>query len=101
LLSEAIEGDAPAFFKCIEFFDVMKGRHSLDWSPGLRKRLGLGPAQSDEELALADEGGEFSEFVPASVWDKALCVTDESGVPVVVEILKGVEEKWRRERAVT
>jgi hypothetical protein len=96
LLSDAAEGDAPAFFKCIEFFDTMKGRHSLDWSPGLRRRLGLGAAESDEELALADEGGEFSEFVRASVWDKALCTTDENGVPVVVEMLRGVEDKWRR-----
>jgi hypothetical protein len=98
LLDEAMQGEAPSFFKCVEFFDVMKGRHSLDWSPGLRGRLGLGEALTDEELAQADEGGELSEFVESAVWNKALVATDESGVPVVVAILKKVEENWRNRR---
>jgi hypothetical protein len=58
----------------------------------------LGEEKSDEELAQADEDGEFSEFVESSVWNKALVATDEDGVPVVVGILKKVEENWRNRR---
>lgn len=76
----------------------MKGRHSLDWSPGLRGRLGLGEQKTDEELAQADEGGEFSEFVPSAVWNKALVATDEDGAPLAVAILKKAEENWRNTR---
>jgi hypothetical protein len=98
LLEDAVQGEAVSFFRCIEFFDVMKGRHSLDWSPGLRSRLGLGAEKSDEELAQADEGGEFSEFVDAAVWNRALVATDENGVPVVITILQNIEENWRNRR---
>jgi hypothetical protein len=99
LLEEAVQGEAVSFFRCIEFFDVMKGRHSLDWSPGLRNRLGLGERKTDEELAQEDEGGELVEFVDGRVWNRALTTYDENGVPVAVGILREIEEKWRKRRS--
>jgi hypothetical protein len=99
LLDDAEQGETGAFFRCIEFFDVMKGRHSLDWSPGLRNRLGLGERKTDEELAQEDEGGELVEFVDGRVWNRALTTYDENGVPVAVGILREIEEKWRKRRS--
>lgn len=92
LLEDASDGEAEAFFRCIEFFDTMKGRHSLDWSPGLRDRLGLRAEKSDEELAQEDEDGDHVCWVEKAVWDRALHQVDEDGVPCVVGIMRNAEE---------
>lgn len=96
MLEDAANGDADSFFRCIEFFDTMRGRHSLDWSPGLRSRLGLGVEKSDEDVALEDEDGLHVGWVDRDVWNRALYTTDESGVPLVAEILRIAEENLRK-----
>lgn len=98
LLPDARNGEVESFARCLEFLDTMRGRHSLDWSPGLRGRLGLGAEKSDEELALEDEGGELCELVERSVWNAALLKRNESGVPVVTEILRSAEDRVRNGR---
>lgn len=98
LVSEARNGEVEAFGRSLEYLDTMRGRHSLDWSPGLRGRLGLEVEKSDEELAQDDEGGEVVELVERAVWDSALWRRDENGVPVVTEILRRAEERVRTGR---
>jgi hypothetical protein len=98
LLPDARNGEVAAFARCLEFLDTMRGRHSLDWSPGLRARLGLGADKSDEELALEDEDGDACEWVERSVWNSALYRRNESGVPLVTEILRSAEGRVRNGR---
>jgi hypothetical protein len=98
LLPDARNGEVESFARCLEFLDTMRGRHSLDWSPGLRSRLGLDAERSDEDLALEDEGGELCELVERSVWNAALLQRNESGVPVVTEILRSAEDRVRNGR---
>lgn len=98
LLSDARSGEVEAFSRCLEFLDTMRGRHSLDWSPGLRKRLGLTAEKSDEELAQEDQGGELVERLDRAVWNAALWRRDENGVPLVAEILRAAEERVRKGR---
>lgn len=43
-----------AVARFIEYANTMKGRHAMDWSPGLRDVLGLGEEKSDEEVANDD-----------------------------------------------
>ena len=43
-----------AVARFIEYANTMKGRHAMDWSPGLRDLLGLGEEKSDEEVANDD-----------------------------------------------
>ncbi len=38
-----------------EYARVMKGRHQLTWTPGMREALGMGPAKGDEELSEEEE----------------------------------------------
>ncbi len=49
------EGDAAARDRFREYAAVFKGRHQLEWSKGLRERLGLGAEATDEELAARQE----------------------------------------------
>lgn len=98
LLPDARNGEVEAFGRCLEYLDRMRGRHSLDWSPGLRSRLGLAVDKTDEELAEEEVGGDLVELVDRAVWNSALWRRDESGVPLVTEILRNAEERVRNGR---
>ncbi len=55
--------------KFSEYATATKGRHALHWSPGLRARLGLGLAKTDEQIAQGIEQGagtlgSIDEFWP-------------------------------------
>lgn len=98
VLGDAVAGEASAFSSVMEYLDTMKGRHSLDWSPRLRKRLGLGEAKTDEELALEDVDGEHVAYIEAVVWREAVRVRDEDGVPLVWQLMNEAEAAWRKEK---
>lgn len=55
LLRFAGEGDEKAAALFQEYARVFKGRHQLDWTPGLREKLGVGQEKSDEEVAAEHE----------------------------------------------
>jgi len=52
-----------------EYADALKGCAQLDWSPGLRRLIGLRPERSDEKLA-EDRDGEAVKLgvLPIQVW---------------------------------
>lgn len=78
LLESALAGndnDAIRWFEnhFIEYAAVMKGRHQLQWSPGLRDLFGLDAEKNDEELANQnDEMDSFFSHMPDDVWSKIL-----------------------------
>lgn len=54
----------------IEYADTMKGRQSLAWSKGLRKRLQMTDAKTDEELAEDNEkAGTDLLYIEAAAWN--------------------------------
>lgn len=55
LLSDFLGGDGKAGELFKEYSKCFKGKKQLVWSRGLRGRLGLGPAASDQELAEREE----------------------------------------------
>ena len=57
LLDVVDVGRDRAVARFIEFANTMRGRHAMDWSPGLRELLGLGDFKSDEEIASEDDDG--------------------------------------------
>lgn len=59
LLSKARQGDAGASALWQEYALGMSGRHHLQWSRGLRSRLGIGEQVSDAELAQDDSAAPF------------------------------------------
>jgi hypothetical protein len=89
---EGVERDrAVALF--IEYANVMRGRHSIDWSPGLRDLLGIGADKTDEEIAAEDdEVGEIVDCVELKEWNR-LVVAGR-----VQEHLEWCEQRWRSER---
>lgn len=52
-----LEGDAVAGALFTEYAAAMRGRHQLQWSRGLRERLGLGAVLPDD-AAAAEVGGD-------------------------------------------
>jgi hypothetical protein len=94
LLDEYAKGDMGAMRQFAEFGDTMKGRHSLDWSPGLRDFLGLKSEKSDEELAAEVVDGEVIDFVDGRVWNRAHINRNENGVPLTAVYLKEVVSEW-------
>jgi hypothetical protein len=94
LLDDFANGDLDALMLFGEYGNAMFGRHSLDWSPGLRKKLELGPEKSDEEIAAQDEDGEFVEFIDGRVWNRMCIEVDENGVPQTAAYLRKVESEW-------
>jgi hypothetical protein len=94
LLDDVRCGDAAAVARFCEYARTMYRRHSLDWSKGLRSRLGLGADVSDEALAAADEGGEFARFVDGSEWNRLLWSVRSDGSPAVLDVLEQVEAEW-------
>ena len=51
LLADSLEGDAYASYLWWQYAQAMKGKRQLAWSKGLRKLLGLGEVETDEDLA--------------------------------------------------
>jgi len=94
LLDEYAMGDVDAMHRFAEYGNAMFGRHSLDWSPGLRKLLGLSAEKSDEELAAQEEDGESVVFVDGRVWNRMCIERDANGVPQTAAYLRKVESEW-------
>ncbi|MBB5366466.1 hypothetical protein [Deinococcus humi] len=53
LLADFHQGDVHAGMLWKEFVEAFKGRAQLNWSPGLKERLGLNDDQDDTDEALA------------------------------------------------
>lgn len=51
-----------------EFEQASKGRRQLTWSVGIRDRYGVGPEQSDTEIAEEDLGSDDLIALPAETW---------------------------------
>lgn len=59
LLADYLGGDRAAGLLWQEYATAFKGRHQLQWSRGLRGRLGLGVEKSDELLNLEHEESAY------------------------------------------
>lgn len=61
-----------AVARFIEYVKTMRGRHAMDWSPGLRDLLGLGVEKSDEEVVGDDDdlGDAIVGVVFARQWNR-------------------------------
>ncbi len=70
LLASAGTGEALAVQLWHEYEDVTAGRKALQWSTGLRLRLGLGQERDDEEIAADDATTEDSLLllIPREEW---------------------------------
>jgi hypothetical protein len=94
LLDDVRHGEAASIASFVEYANVMFRRHSLDWSKGLRDRLGLKVEKSDEELAAEDEGGDFVRYVEGREWNRLLLSPRSDGSPSVLSLLEEVEREW-------
>ena len=91
------EGDAGARDRFREYAAVFKGRHQLEWSKGLRERLGLGREATDEEVAAQAEqpavwlGSLTLDEWRLVLWGEArgrvLGAAAAGGWPAVVEVV--------------
>jgi len=80
LLRGVLEGDAAAGPLFLEYAAAMRGRHQLQWSRGLRERLGLGAVLADCDAA-AELGGEADTLlaaIPLAGW-KVILANGERG----------------------
>jgi hypothetical protein len=66
LLQDAADGDADALTLWATFEAGMKGARQLQWSRGLRAKLALAPARSDEEIAADDVAPDAVPIVTLS-----------------------------------
>ncbi len=90
-----------------EFATAFKGKHQLDWSDGLRARVGLGVKESDEEIAAkmvtpAVLLGEIDRERWAAVCHyeqrgQVLDVAEQGGWDAVVAVLDHLLEHYRAE----
>lgn len=85
-----------------EFECVAWSRRQLTWSGGLRRRHGLGPEQSDDEIADEDVGTEDVIALPVDTWaairDRAealLTAAEDHGLPGAVAWLDTRGLAWR------
>lgn len=109
LLDRAANGDADAIEAYGEYIEATKGIRSLVWSRNLRKKLGLGDARSDEEIANDNENegetvrtlsiSENFALVEANLRAKLLREADAHGLPgierVIVEAMSRVYGRRR------
>lgn len=93
-----------------QYEQASRGRKQLCWSTGvmdLRRMAGLGPEQTDEEIAAEDEGGEDAVSLEGDTWSELsrrgeqpvlLTVTDEGGIAAATEWLdaRGLAWAWVR-----
>lgn len=70
LLSQASQGDASAAALWQEYAISMFRRHHLQWSRGLRDRLGLDAAPSDAALAVSSEDSAPFFQIRADRWSR-------------------------------
>lgn len=78
--------------KVYEYFLTMRGYHVLQWSRGLRDRLGLGDEQGDQEVldSRRREGGVRLAVIPASEWLRV--VANDAVVDVLEAAIAGDAE---------
>lgn len=70
LLDGAIAGNPQDIALWLEFVSATKGLHALRWSPGLRKKLNMGKALTDEEIAAEteDESAKVFSLIDNATW---------------------------------
>lgn len=80
LLRSVLEGDAAAGALFSEYAAAMRGRHQLQWSRGLRERLGFGAVLPDDEAAaeVAGEADTLLAAIPLVGW-KVILANGERG----------------------
>ncbi|MDP9374897.1 MAG: protein rep [Chloroflexota bacterium] len=92
-----------------EYATVFKGRHQLEWSKGLRDRLGLGREASDAELAeRAEEPAVCLGVLTLAEWRlvlwgearaAVLAAAEEGGWSAVGAVVAELRERWVVARA--
>lgn len=70
LLDLAAAGDKQAIAAWVEYATATVGKHPLRWGPGLRKKLGMAKARTDEELAAEteDESARVFTLFTGAAW---------------------------------
>jgi hypothetical protein len=91
----AVRGDADDLDLLTDYESGTKGRRALTFSPGLRARLGLGGAATDEEIAASEVGDRADEGFRIADW--APVVRDPSTGPRLLAAV-GPEGNWQRGR---
>lgn len=74
ILEAAVDGEAWALRRWIEWEHATYGRRIIQWTPGLRAELGLGRERSDEECSVEEVTGRVVHQViyTAEVWNLAV-----------------------------
>jgi hypothetical protein len=87
ILQAAADGEVWAVRVWHDYEDGTRGRRAIEWSRGLRDRLGLAVEKSDEELtAEATEHGELVAVVSARDWrDVAAAALDYAILQAAVQ----------------
>lgn len=111
LLDRAANGDADAIEAYGEYIEATKGLPSLRWSNGLRERLGLRDARSDEDVANDNEGegetvrtisvSELFALVEANLRAKLLREADAHGRRGIERVIReALEQVYGRRRPI-
>jgi hypothetical protein len=91
-----------------EFEQASRGRRQLTWSQGIRDRYGVGPEQSDQEIAAEDVGSDDLIKLPAETWEvvrdqaeQLLTAAEVDGLAGAAEWLdrRGLRWSWARARS--
>jgi len=102
LLRAYLEGDAVAGALFTEYAAAMRGRHQLQWSRGLRERLGLGAVASDT-AAAAEAGGETDTLlasIPLAGWKVILANGERGALLRAASAGVGPLREWLAERGI-
>ncbi|MGH9637908.1 MAG: hypothetical protein ACRD72_23980, partial [Candidatus Angelobacter sp.] len=87
LLWDYSKGDKQAGALAREYGLTMKGTHQLQWSPGLKERLGLKEVD-DEEIASDGPVAGDLETLASLTYDNYLKVFKAEKIPVLLEITR-------------
>lgn len=78
-------GEAADVARWCEYVRGMHGRRAIEWSRGLRDRLGLGEGRTDEEIAAEEIGGEVVLVLSRDEWGELYAAARDTLLLELVE----------------